>query len=401
MIEVNARLIFLLGFLAVIALYVWRDKKLERHSILFIRRTKKGIKSIDRIAKRFPRFWNFYGWAGVLTGIVSVFAALYMLLYTFYDMAVRQSAQNGPSLILPGTVSETTFQAGVSFVPAEYWVISIIVMMTVHELSHGIVARAEDIELRSVGWVIVGILPLGAFVEPEGEKMMPDDEDEYGKEDGDEEESQATWDVGNWKSRLKVLCAGSFANYITAVLFFVLATGLTAGLTSPTLFYNAQEGYPAQEAGMDNGTITAVNGEKIESFDQLRTITEEIEAGEEVSMWTSEGNFTLTAVEREGHENGYIGIRMGQQNTINEEYSDYQGGLSWFISMLTTVAFLNFLIGLFNMAPIKPLDGGLVLETFTTEFIGEDGVENVNRFSLAMWALLLLSLLLGLSASYL
>jgi hypothetical protein len=400
MIEVNARLIFLLAFLASVALYVWRDKELERHSILFIRRTKRGIKSIDRIAKRFPRFWNFYGWAGVFTGLISVVGALAMLLYTFYDMAARQSAQNGPSLILPGTVSETTFQAGASFVPAEYWVISIIVMMTVHELSHGIVARAEDIELRSVGWVIVGILPLGAFVEPEGEKMMPDDED-YGKEDEDEEESQATWDVGNWKSRLKVLCAGSFANYITAALFFLMATGLTAALTSPTLFYNAQEGYPAQEAGMDNGTIIAVNGEKIESFDQLRTITGEIEVGDQVDMWTSEGNFTVTATDREGDEGGYIGIRMGQQNTIKEEYADYQGGLSWFISLLTTVAFLNFLIGLFNMAPIKPLDGGLVLETFTSEFVGEDGIKNVNRFSLFMWGLLLLSLLLGLSASFL
>jgi hypothetical protein len=396
MIEVNARLIFLLGFLAAVALYVWRDKKLERHSILFIRRTKKGIKSIDRIAKRFPRFWNYYGWAGVFTGLISVFAALAMLLYTFYDMIARQSAQNGPSLILPGTVSETTFQAGVSFVPAEYWVISIIIMMTVHELSHGIVARAEDIELRSVGWVIVGILPLGAFVEPEGEKMLPGDED--GEQ---EDESQATWDVGNWKSRLKVLCAGSFANYITAALFILMATGLTAALTSPTLFYNAQEGYPAQEAGMDNGTIIAVNGERVESFDQLRNITERVQVGDEVTLWTSEGNFTVTATDREGDEGGYIGILMGQQNTVKDQYSDYQDGLSWFISLLTTVAFLNFLIGLFNMAPIKPLDGGLVFETFTSEFVGEDGIVNVNRFSLAMWALLLLSLLLGVSASFL
>jgi len=395
MIEVNARLIFLLGFLAAVALYVWRDKKLERHSILFIRRTKKGIKSINRAAKRLPRFWNYYGWAGVFTGILSIFAALAMLLYTFYDMIASQSAQNGPSLILPGTVSETTIQAGASFVPAEYWVISIIIMMTVHELSHGIVARAEDIELNSVGWVIVGILPLGAFVEPEGEKMLPDGEEES------EEESKATWDVGNWKSRLKVLCAGSFANYITAALFVVLVTGLTAGLTSPTLFYNAQEGYPAQEAGMNNGTIIAVNDEKINSFDQLRSITEQVEVGDEVELWTSEGNFTVTATDREEDEGGYIGIRMGQQNTVKDEYSEYQGGLSWFISLLSTVALLNFLIGLFNMAPIKPLDGGLVLETFTSEFVGEDRIANVNRFSLAMWALLLLSLLLGLSTSFL
>jgi membrane-associated protease RseP (regulator of RpoE activity) len=228
---------------------------------------------------------------------------------------------------------------------------------------------------------------------------MPDDEEEYDKED--EEESQATWDVGDWKSRLKVLCAGSFANYITAALFILMATGFTAALTSPTLYYNAQDGYPAQEAGMNNGTIIALNGEKVESFEQLRNITEQIEVGQEVDIWTSEGNFTVTATEREGEQGGYIGILLGQQNTVKDEYSEYQGVLSWFISLLSTVALLNFLIGLFNMAPIKPLDGGLVLETFTTEFVGEEGIANVNRFSLAMWALLLLSLLLGLSASFL
>lgn len=396
MIEVNPRLIFLIGFLGLIALYVWRDSKLERHSLLFIRRTKRGIMSIDRIAKRFPRFWNFYGWAGVFTGVISVFAALAMLLYTFYDMAVKQSVQNGPSLILPGTVSETTFQAGASFVPAEYWVISIFVMMTVHELSHGIVARAEDIELVSVGWVILGILPLGAFVEPEGQEQLPGDE---GEDDSDD--SNATWDVGNWKSRVKVLCAGSFANYITAALFLLVATGFTAALTSPTLFYNAQDGYPAQEAGMSNGTIVEFNGERVESFEMLREMTDQVEVGDEVDMWTSEGNFTITATDREDYDGGYIGIMMGQENTIKEEYSDYQSGLSWFISLLTTVALLNFLIGLFNMAPIKPLDGGLVLETVTSEFLGEKSLDNVNRFSIGMWALLLLSLLTSLSASFL
>lgn len=393
MIEVNPRLVFLIVFMAAVAVYVWKDKKLERHSVLFIRRTKRGIISIDRIAKKLPRFWKYYGWAGVFTGILSVFAALAMLLYTFYDMAVNQSAQNGPSLILPGTVSETTIQAGASFVPAEYWVISIFIMMTVHELSHGIVARAENIEIESVGWVILGVLPLGAFVEPEGEKMLPDDERE---DDG----SQATWDIGDWKSRLKVLCAGSFANYITAAVFILAATGLTAALTSSTLYYNAQDGYPASQSGMENGTIIAVNGEKIESFDQLRGITEKIEVGEEVTLWTSEGNFTVTATEREGHENGYIGILMGQQNTVKQEYAEYQGGLSWFISLLSTVALLNFLIGLFNMAPIKPLDGGLVFETFVSEFAGDNRISGVNRFSIAMWALLLLSLILGLSASF-
>lgn len=393
MIEVTPRLVFLLAFLTAVTFYVWRDKKLERHSILFIRRTKKGIRTIDRIAKRLPRFWKYYGWAGVATGLVSVVAAAVMIAYTFFNMFQTQSAESGPSLILPGLVSDTTLNPGVTFVPVEYWVISIIVLMTVHEMSHGIVARSENIEIKSVGWAIVGILPLGAFVEPEGEKMLPDDGEE-------EEESKATWNVGDWKSRLKVLCAGSFANYITALLFFLLATGMTAALTQPSLIYNAQEGYPAYESGMDNGTLVAVNGEKVDSMEEVRSITSEIQVNETVEIWSSEGNFSFQATSKDDHEGGYIGILMGQTSVAKDSISEYSMGIQWFLSLLITVSFLNFLVGLFNMVPIKPLDGGLVVETLTSEFLGEDKIAGVNKFSLVVWAFLLAAIVMGIVTTF-
>jgi len=384
----NPRLMFLAVFLSALSLFLFLDrKKIQRHYILFYRRTDRGLEIIDSIASRLPGFWKYYGWVGVLTGFLSIVASFALMAYTYGNMFATRSVENGPSLILPGLSAEHSFQAGVSFIPIEYWVISIGIIMVVHELSHGIVARAEDFEINSVGWIVMGIFP-GAFVEPKGENMLPGEEE-------NEDASTGMWEQGTWKQRLKVLGAGSFANYITAAVFILGALGMSAAVTQPSgLLYVTEEGFPAHEAGMNNGTINQISGEKIDTVDDLQRVSGDIEVGEPVKLWTSEGNFTIEAGEKEGYEGGYIGIRVGKQQVMKPEYESYQAGLQWFISLLQTVAFLNFVIGLFNMLPLKPLDGGLMIDTLIKEYAPER--ENIlNSFSLAGWALILAGLAIG------
>lgn len=382
MLDIHPRLVFLILFVAGLAAFLYWDRKnVERHFILFYRRTDRGIELIDRIAKKAPRFWNAYGWAGVVTGILSIIISFALIAHVMVRMLTTGSTAEGPSLVLPGLVSENQFQAGVSFVPVEYWVIGIGILMVVHEMSHGIVARVEDFEINSVGWIVLGILP-GAFVEPKGEKMLPGDDTE-----GIGESSGGIWEQGNWKSRIKVLSAGSFANYVTAVVFILLAAGASSAVAMPgDVVYSAQEGLPAAEAGMNNGSLYEINGETINTPEDVSRMN--IQVGQEVTVWTSEGNFTMTAIEQEGREGGYIGIQVGQGSVIKEEYSEYQTGLQWLISGLFTIGLLNLMIGLFNMLPIKPLDGGLIVDTLLDRFAPER-ISFLNHFSLIGWALLL------------
>ncbi|MFB6190666.1 MAG: site-2 protease family protein [Candidatus Nanohaloarchaea archaeon] len=392
MLEFNPRLAFLIVFVSGLAALLYLDRdKIQRHFILFYRRTERGLDFIDRTARRAPRFWNYYGWLGVLTGLASVVISFALMAQVYGQMLVSRSVENGPSLVLPGLVSQNQFQAGVSFVPVEYWVIGVGIIMAVHEFSHGIVARAEDFNINSVGWIVMGIFP-GAFVEPEGENMLPSG-------DGERETSEGgIWDQGSWTSRLKVLGAGSLANYITAAVFFLVAVGMAAAVTQPSdVFYVADEGFPAAEAGMTNGSLVEINGVNIESPADVENVSDSIKPGEKVSLWTSEGNFTVTAVERKGFENGYVGIRVGQQRAIKQSLSPYRAGLQWFVSLLQTVAFLNFVIGLFNMLPLKPLDGGFMVETVLEEYY-PDSLGYLDRFSLLGWTLLLAGILLGLVA---
>lgn len=383
------RTVFLVVFVAAMVFFLYRDRnKMQRHTIIFFRRTKRGIETIDRIAKRFPRFWKFYANSGVVVAGISILVSLGMILFVIYHMLSTGSTEGGPSLILPGLVEENQFEAGVSFIPVEFWVIGIGILMVFHELSHGIVARLEDFELNSVGWGVMGIIPF-AFVEPKGEQMLP------GGESGND--SSGHWDQGSWISQVRVLCAGSYANYIIGALFLLGGLGLTTAVSEPSgLFYVVEDGEPAFEAGMNNGTLEYVSGERVRTVEDLEAITADLRPGDTVELRTSEGNFTVTATEREGFDGGYIGIRLGQETVVKESLSGFQSELEWFASMLWTVAILNIFVGLFNMLPAKPLDGGWTVNVIVENYLGEGFTKYVNYLSVILWSTVLVTLILSL-----
>lgn len=404
MIAVTPRLVFLLVMVGLIGFFLWKDRdKVERHSILFYRRTQRGVDLIDKIASLSPRFWSFYGWTGVVLGLISIPLVFLQAGGAIANMVATGSTEGGPAIIAPGLGSEATFQSGISFIPVEYWVISILILMVVHEFSHGIVARAEGFEINSVGWVIFGIIP-GAFVEPKGEGMLPGGEHDP--------ESHGLWDQGDWKSRLKVLAAGSFANYLTAALFLGLAIILFTNVTQPAgVQYYAQEGMPANESGMTSGLLYAINGERVRYSSEVMEIGDSIAPGENVTLWTSEGNFTVTTTSVNDSESGYIGILMfgdrgllstiqamvSNTHVVKPAYEAYEGVLSWTISLFEMVALLNFVVGFFNMLPAKPLDGGQVVDTLVDRF-APSGIPLLNYWSLFVWLMLLGALAMSLIA---
>lgn len=379
---VNPRLIFTVIFVTGLSALMWMDRKnVERHSILFIRRTKRGIEILDRIAKKAPRFWNIYGWTGVFFALLSIPIMLIQIGWMLNELLVNHNPDGGAAAILPSLSGETTLQSGASFIPIEYWVISIAIIMVVHEASHGIIARLEGFEINSVGWIVLGIIP-GAFVEPKGEKMMP----EQGEKEGD---AMGLWDQGNYKQRLKVLSAGSFANYATALVLLLLSIGVTAAVVSPGIMYTAQQDHPAAEAGMTSGTLTAVNGIDIESIEDVEEALEGVEPGDTVTVESTEREevFEFEAGQREGFEGGYLGL----------EFRNVSSGWAWFIGLLQMAALLNLLIGMFNMLPAKPLDGGQIVDAFVEEFGTENQRTYVNHFSVLMWIIVLGTIIAGLA----
>ncbi|MEF8880582.1 MAG: site-2 protease family protein, partial [Candidatus Nanohaloarchaea archaeon] len=285
------RLGFLIGMIALVFLLMYRDREnVERAGILFFRRTENGIEKIDRIAKKFPRFWNVYAWSGVIAALISIVLITFVVGNSVFGVASTGQPSSDFGLVAPGTGSDVSTNPGVTFVPAEYWFISIAVLMVVHELSHGIVARLEDFEINSVGVLVLGIIP-GAFVEPKGENMLPD-----GDSEDKESESHGAWHQGDWISRIKVLSAGSFANYVFAVIFLIAATGTTAVLSSPSdIYYTSQEGFPAAEAGMTQGKLLSFNGSQVDNLTDFAESAGKVNVNDTLSLNTTEGFYEVTA----------------------------------------------------------------------------------------------------------
>jgi len=149
---------------------------------------------------------------------------------------------------------------------------------------------------------------------------------------------------------------------------------------------------------MNNGTLYSIDGMQIENIGDLRKASDQLEINETVKVNTSEGVFTVVTTQHpQDAEKGYIGVSIGQTTVVKEEYEEYSPFLIWLTTGISTVALLNFLIGVFNMLPIKPLDGGLIVETLITEFIGEENLSYLHAVSLMGWTLLLGTILLTLT----
>ncbi len=158
--------------LLVVTIYIllvallWKTGILDRLHIsavgpLLMIRTKRGIRFLDRLA-RHDNFFRRYG--NVSLGIVLFFMVLQVVLFVWMIPATLQapvSAALGPEMIigLPGINP---------IIPVGYGIIGLIIAILVHEFAHGVLTRVGKVEVKSVGVVIL-VVPIGAFVEPEDE----------------------------------------------------------------------------------------------------------------------------------------------------------------------------------------------------------------------------------------
>ena len=111
--------------------------------------------------------------------------------------------------VLPAT--DILFIPGVtSFVPIFWPILALIVAVVVHEYGHGLMARAHGMRIRSFGVLVAGIIPVGAFYEPDQEEMR----------------------IAPQRDRLRMFAAGPSVNivmtYLVVILLAFVSTGLTA-----------------------------------------------------------------------------------------------------------------------------------------------------------------------------
>lgn len=266
-----------IAFILIAAIVLkFRKRFIITSKVMFWYKAKERSNFLHRLASH-TRLINVYAIVGIIVSIGAVVYALYRFSSYFQALiAAPKALLASAQILLP--VSGVPY---VLNIPIAYFLIALVVVATLHELSHGIVALSRKIRLKSVGFVLLlAFFPLGAFVEPRKKDYM----------------KASRFD------RLKVLAAGSFMNIILAIIFFVLVLLLAQIMLSnnlvsfPPLLLNIQSiynGSPASLSGLTAGTnISLVNGRPITSVTQIATVIAATPTGQSVNF-TSTQNKTF------------------------------------------------------------------------------------------------------------
>ncbi len=408
----NYESLAILLFIALIV-YIFDRKNFTREGIVFLRRTKRGLEIIDSIAKRHPRIITFLADAGIvfsfgLIGLRYLFIqkkieglkrvrhyATYLLIFTliayiiypvfFLGLIEAFKIPAAFSSIVVFILIASTFLFGVSgygfmtllfgaltmsgsiklvlpidlsdgsgvpqeestvpifYVPIIEWLISILFILVVHEFSHAIVARVEGIKVKSLGYGFFGPMPLG-FAEP------------------DEEEIKKAKSL----TKTRIFGAGSFSNIIAAVILLIIFIGtMTAGISSGAINYqNSGIIITSVDAGMPAGVLpnttigsqlTLVDGINITNISEFVSIMGTKSVGDKVILTIDDNEYELSLVEDpQNKTRGIIGIKVEQMREM--------GSGAFITSLVTWIILLNIGIALANLFPLRPLDGGLMLE---------------------------------------
>ena len=132
---------------------------------LLMLRSNRGQETIEKVAK--PRaFWRLYGEVSMWTCFfVMIFIVLFLLLSFGSALIYGVPKSDAPAsqlIVLPGINP---------IIPFWWPAIAFVGALVIHEFAHALQARAHGMRVRSVGLLMLGPFPAGAFVEPEFEEL--------------------------------------------------------------------------------------------------------------------------------------------------------------------------------------------------------------------------------------
>ncbi len=234
---------FLVLFTLAVAIFLYRKRSnLKRDGIMYLYRTKVGIKFIDYVGEKYKKTLSVLSYLSVISGyflMASMIYFLYKLLYIYlFQPKIVQAIKIPPLLPLVPYVPEL-FK--ISFLPPfyfTYWIIAIAVIAICHEFAHGIIARRFGVKIKTTGFGFLGPF-LAAFVEPD-EKQM---------------EKKPKF------QQIAILSAGTFANILLTVIFFLLLLGFFSAVYTPSgvMFDSYATGI------IKAGNITIIDGSQIKN----------------------------------------------------------------------------------------------------------------------------------------
>ena len=354
----------------------YKNYKVQDALIRVLGRTRRGIRVFADVS--------------VIAGFLMMGFAFWFLFSNITNYFVQPTEFAELTVLIPGV----TLTSGSAIM---YFLLSIPIVLVIHEGAHGIVGVMEKIGIKTGGFAIF-IAMFAGFVEP--------DEEQFSK--------------AKKISRLRLIGAGPTSNVIFAfALGAILFTNPMFAMVVPepflSSFYEEAEdgvlvlslidGGGAQQAGIqENDVIIGINDVNIASAMDLQK--NPVQPGDTVNVTVvrdgSEIVIPVTIMASpDDPERGLIGIMRNDQPP-QPIYNIIDWGLDTpmgfqFSMFLLWLWMISFFIGIINMLPLPILDGGKFIHTIIEGKISEKAV---NGIMIAVYAFTFITFGLNIGLSY-
>jgi len=371
-----------------VILAIAKSLKLEKHgfTIKAYSLTYKNtqVQSVlSKMLTRTKRGIRVFADVSVIAGFLMMGFAFWFLLSNISNFFVEPTEFAELTVLIPG-VTLTSASAIL------YFLLSIPIVLVIHEGAHGIVATLEKIKIKTGGFAIFIALFAG-FVEP--------DEKEF--------------DDARKISKLRVIGAGATSNVIFAfALGAILLTNPLFALILPEpfleWFYDAPdgvgiisiiEGSGAEKAGLQKNDV-------ITGIDDIAIITPvdfqkaDLKPGDTVTVTVQrDGQLLQLPVEimpsPDDPDKGLVGI-MRDSAFYKPVYNfiEWDPQVSMFLLWLWMI---SFFIGIINMLPLPILDGGKFIYTIIEKKASE---RKINAIMFSIYGITFVIFGLNIALSY-
>ncbi|MBI4448608.1 site-2 protease family protein [Candidatus Woesearchaeota archaeon] len=380
--------------IASMALLIYKKRdKVALHKILFPLiyivqyKDRVGIGAMEYCA-RAKRFWKATAPLMILVGFVGMVLMVGNLAYSLHVSITSEDAIESIGIVqpfvpdVPGTV----------FVPFLYFIISIFLIAVIHEFSHGVMAYVYDLKIKASGFAVVGlIIPAlpAAFVEPDEKRLKKRPA----------------------REQLVVFAAGPFSNLVMALIVMGVLINVAQPLAEAffmsdgleiTGFASADDVYPAEAAGLKKGEVMrSIDGIVFTSPLNLSEYLGNKSSGDAIRILTNVSSYNITlAAHPKNVSRGYLGVvttpHVLTREGVQERYGFIIPLVRWTTGLLVWLFVLSLGVGLFNLLPLGPIDGGRMMLTLLQCHMPEDKAHRVwGKITALMLLLILANLAVG------
>lgn len=293
---------------------------------------QSGISAISYVTTGVTIFAGFSG-----TIIASIFINAESILYSIVQYITNPMlgvVGSGISSQIPGVAPVIP---GID-IPLFAGLISLAILLIIHEFSHGILSRISKVKLKSIGILLFGFIPVGGYVEP--------DEKQVNKLKKTEQTN--------------IFAAGIGSNFLAMIVFFVLVIAFTFFVIPNAYQYGifvtqTLPNYPANSVLQAGMRIIKWNNHTISNLTSLAIASAGEKPNSTVTVMTNTGTYNFRTVASPSNSSkGIIGVTLAYKPLLATPYSRI---VYFLYTVFSLSLLLNFLVAIVNLLPIPGFDG--------------------------------------------